>query len=478
MLLSGFSWNALARIAGQLAAWSSTFIVVRLLSPSDYGIVAMGGVVFGIASLLGDGGLGGAILNQREVREERLGQLTSVAVLLGVVATVVTLLLAIPVAAFFNEPKLRIVIGVASAAYLVTGFRVVPVAVLQRDLAFRFLARNDFLMVLTTAIASVSLAALGAAYWALIVAPIIGAAVATASAWQARPQRLRVPRWAELKDTLTFGGHLMTSRVAGYAAGQADSIIIGRFLGQQPLGAYRVAMDIASIPVDKVAALVLQVTTPVLAAVRDDAIATGRYLLRVTEMIAIVAWPLAIGLALVADLVVSVVIGPQWEPAVVPLRIFAAVAALRCTAPLLSAVVLAAGDARMVGRLALFTTGVAIPVMLGVRSWGLPVLALVAATAFVASTALMLRRALHATGVSLGRYLHALLPALGGCAVMVGVVVTVRSTLLANTSESVVLVALVAAGGIAYVGTIALTARSRIKALINAVRNTSRGQAE
>ncbi|MDZ4257549.1 MAG: lipopolysaccharide biosynthesis protein [Gemmatimonadales bacterium] len=475
VLLSGFSWNAFARILGQVVAWSSTFIVVRLLSPSDYGIVAMGGVVFGIAALLGDGGLGSAILNQREVREVRLGQLTSVAVMLGVVATMLGLLLAIPVSLFFHEPRLKAVVGAASLAYLVTGFRVVPVAVLQRDLAFRFLARNDFLMVLTTAIISVSLAALGAGYWALIVAPILGTVVATASAWHARPQRLRKPHWGELRDTLAFGGHLMTSRMAGYATGQADSVIIGRFLSQQLLGAYRVAMDIASIPVDKVAALVLQVTTPVLAAVRGDAAATGRYLLRITEVIAIVVWPMAIGLALTADLLVDVVIGSQWQPAVTPLRIFAIVAALRCTAPLLSAVVLAAGNARLIGRISLYSTAIAIPLMLSVRSWGLPALATVAALAFLIGTMLVLRKALEVTGISVQAYLRALLPAVGSCAVMVGVVISLRVLLPSTFSNAGVLAVLVLGGGLAYAGTLALTARARVISLAKTIRSAARG---
>lgn len=470
-LLTGFRWNAAGKLSGQLLAWASTFVVVRLLSPADYGIVAMGGVVFGLAVLVGDGGIGSAILNKRESRPDHLGQLTTISVLLGVAATLLTIILAFPLAVFFDEPKLRTVVMVASLAYLVLGFRAVPLAELQRDLAFSTIARNDFLMVATTAVAAIALAALGMAYWALIIAPVLGACTATAAAWQARPQRLRIPRWADLRETLAFGGHLMISRVSGYVGTQADSVVIGRLLGKPALGAYRVAMDLASLPIEKVASLVLQVTTPILAAVRGDREATARYLFRITEVVALVTWPLAIGLALVADLVVPIVIGPQWDAAIVPLQIFAITGAIRCTTPLLSGVVLASGDARFVGRITLWLTLASVPALIGVVGWGLPALAAVTGLTITVSATAMLWRALLAINAPLRQYAASLLPAAVGCIVMALAVLGARATIADRVSPAILLVAVVAVGGVSYLGAVLTFARPRVMAIVAFLRD-------
>ena len=469
-LLSGFRWNAAGKVSGQMLAWASTFVVVRLLTPADYGVVAMGGVVFGLAALVGDGGLGGAILNRRETRQEHLGQLTTISVFLGSCAMGLTLLLALPVSVYFGEPQVRSVVAVASIAFVVLGFRTVPVAVLQRDLAFKLLARNDFLMVGSTAISAILLAAAGAAYWALIVAPIIGSLVATIAAWQARPQRLRVPRFADLRGTLEFGMHLMLSRMAGYAGSQADSLIIGRVLGKPPLGVYRVAMDLAALPIEKVASLILQVTTPVLAAVRGDREASARYLCRITEVVTLVAWPLTFGLALVADLVVPLVIGAHWNQAILPLQIFAISGAVRCATPLLSGVVLASGDARFAGRVSLLTTAISIPGMIFAAKWGLPALATVAALTITLTALALLWRALTAIGVPLSRYVAALSPAALGTVAMTFTVVAARANLPDLLHPALHLASVVGLGAVGYIGAVFLLARPRVYAAINALR--------
>lgn len=469
-LVSGFQWNALGRIAGQLLAWSSTFVVVRLLTPEDYGIVAMGGVVFGLAALIGDGGIGGAILNRREDREEHLGQLTSISVVLGLAATIITLALAWPVAGYFRDPRLVVVIAVASVAYVVLGFRSVPLAVLQRDLAFKTLARNDFLMVATGAVTAIGLALAGFAYWALILAPIAGATVATIAAWQARPQRLRMPNFPELRETLAFGLHLMVSRIATYIGGQTDSLIVGRVLGKPALGNLRVAGDVAGIPIDRVAGLLLQVSGPVLAAANRDRDALARYLFRITELVALVAWPATIGLALVADQLVVVVLGVQWEQAIGPLVVLAISGTVRSVTPLLSGVVVASGDARLTGRVSAGSTILSIVLMLALVRQGLVALALVAATSNAVVFVLLLRRTLMMLGQPLSAYFTALIPAGASCAAMTAVVLGVQSVLPGDGVSVGQLGATVSAGAGAYLLVLLGAFGGRVRSALRAIR--------
>lgn len=470
-LLSGMGWNASGRWVGQLISWSSTLVVLRFLTPADYGLVATGGILFSLITLLGDGGMRSAIVNRQERSTTTLHQLTTVSVLLGVAGMLVAMALAVPLAFFFREPRLTAVVMVVSASYAVLGFRVVPLAVLQRDLAFRILATNDLLMVMVTAITSVLVAWQGGGYWALIIAHVVGTTVATIAAWRAAPQALARPVWSEVRDAVRFGGHLMVSSVATWFRGSADTVIIGRWIGQGLLGAYRVAMDFAALPLEKVAGIILQVTAPVFAAVRNDKAALTRYLLLLTEGLAMLTWPLATGMIVVADLAVPVVLGEQWSAAVVPLMIFSAAAMIRIVSPLLNTVVLARGHSRLIARVSIVGAVVTVAAMIPATRWGVAGVATAWAISFPLVSAPILVVVLRDLGVPFNRYLLALLPTMLACAVEAGAVMAVRQLDPFDAWSPVLrLVVSIAVGGVGYGIATAFLSRQRVRQLYSLIR--------
>src|SRR5439155_593304 len=113
-----------------------------------------------------------------------------------------------------------------------------------------------------------------------------------------------------------------------YVSANTDFLVAGRILGKTALGFYNVAWTLASVPVDKVAALVGQVTPAFFSAVQTDRPAMRRYLLRITEGIALITFPVSLGLVLVARDFVLVVLGSKWEGTIAPLRLLAAYATL------------------------------------------------------------------------------------------------------------------------------------------------------
>lgn len=463
-LISGLGWNATGRWLGQIISWSSTLIVVRFLTPADYGIVAMGGVLFSLIAMLSEAGIHSAIVHRQERSTPVLHQLTTIAVLLGLTGMLISFLLANPLARFFDEPRLTSVIMVVGASYAVMGLRVVPIAVLKRDMAFRFIAMNDFLVVVVTALTSVIIAWRGGGYWALIISSVAGTLVATATAWRAAPQALRMPVWADISEAVVFGTHRLTSTLANWFRGSADSVVIGRWLGQGPLGAYRVAMDFASLPLEKVGGIILQVVYPVVAAVKDDRNALARYLLLLTEGLAMVTWPLAIGLILVADLALPVVLGDQWMAAVVPLMIFSGAAMVRTIAPLVDTIAVVRGEARLISRVAIAGSLLTVGAMIPASHWGVTGVAGVWALAFPVVMIPALRVAMRETGVSLVRYLGALIPTALACMAEIAAVVGIRSAgAVSDLSEPLQLAACIAVGGVTFVVAIAILAWNRVK---------------
>ena len=119
------------------------------------------------------------------------------------------------------------------------------------------------------------------------------------------------------------------SRLAGTAYLQADGIIVGRMLGDSALGTYRLAISLASGPADKVAMLIMRVTGPLFAKIQDDATLIRRYFMFISDALALAIFPLVFGLAVVAPEVVSVVLGPKWQQAIVPMQWLAVFMAFR-----------------------------------------------------------------------------------------------------------------------------------------------------
>lgn len=469
-LLSGMGWNASGRWVGQLISWSSTLVVVRLLTPADYGLVAMGGTLFALMTLLGDGGIRTAIVSRSEREPRILHELTTVSVLLGVAGTVAAMALAYPLALFFREPRLTPVVIVVGATYTILGFRMVPLACLQRDLNYRSIAFNDLLMVTASAITSVVIAWIGGGYWALIWGNVAGTIAATCAAWYRSPQRLSRPVWHDIKAAVGFGNRLVLTDVAHWIRSNADAVIIGRNIGQGALGTYRIAMEFASLPLEKVAGAILQVTFPVFATIKHDKAALSRYLLLLTEALTFIIWPLAIGLILIADLAVAVVLGDQWSAVVLPLQLFSAASMVRTLSPLTHNITLVLGNARLLLRVSTIGAMLSVAAMVAAAPWGMPAIAGVWALSIPLLTAPILLVVLREINLPIGRFLRVMMPVAAGCTGEVVSVIALRTIGWTSTHPLAVQMLLcITVGGVGYGLTTFFIARRRISAVLASI---------
>lgn len=347
-LVRGVAWTATARWATQALSWVSWLIVARLLSPEDYGLVGMAALYLGLITLLSEFGLGTAVLAVRELSVEQLNQLNSLAVLLGLASLLASCATAIPLGRFFQAPQLPLVVVALSTTFVITSFKTVPLALLQRDLRFKALALIDLSQALVLAISMIGFAVAGFRYWTLVCGAVLGALMSTGAVLTLRHLLFAWPRPKSLKHAITLSSNVVIARLCWYASANADFLVAGRILGKAALGFYTVGWTLASIPVDKVTALVGQVTPAFFSAVQRDSTAIRRYFLRITEGIALITFPVSLGLALVARDFVLVVLGSKWEATIAPLQLLAAYAAFRSITPLLHQVLLSIRDSKFV----------------------------------------------------------------------------------------------------------------------------------
>jgi PST family polysaccharide transporter len=470
-LASGVAWTAGVKWLSQLLSWASTFIVARHLAPGDYGLVTMATIYTGLVALVNEFGMGSAIIKHRELSRGQIAQISGLCVLFGAAGMLVTAAAAWPMSRFYGEPALTGVMLALSLNFLVTSFRTVPLSLMQRDLQFRVAALNEGIQAIVLSVAMVIFAVLGFGYWTLVIGTLLSGLLSTLLAYAQRPHAVAWPRRGEIGEALTFGWHIVGSRIGWYVYSNADFFIASKLLGKGATGAYSFAMSIASIPVEKVSALVGRVTPSILSAVQDDHAAVRRYVLSLTDGLALVTVPAAFGIALVApDLVL--LLGPQWRPAAVPLQVLGVYASFRSIVTILPYVAQMVGLSRFGMRNA-FLSAVVMPVaFLAGSRWGIGGIAAAWVVAYPLVTIPLYVAVFRRIEMPAGAYLRALWPALSSALLMAAGVWAVRRWAIAPDAALVPrLLVQVGTGALLYPLALLAFHRARVVELKNLVRS-------
>jgi teichuronic acid exporter len=279
----GLAWTAGAKWATQVLTWMSTVLVARLLFPADVGVAEIAGIYTGLTNVLAEFGVGTAVLHMPELDRGTLRQLNLFSVALCTVIFCVSMLAAPLLALFFRSDHVTF-FAVNNLVFLITGIQAVPFGLLQREMDYRKLSLIEALMAFVQATVTVLTAWAGWRYWSLWAGLTAGRVAAAALLCYWKPVSFAWPRWADIRKPVEMGRHVAVSRVTAAACGMADSIVVGRFLGESALGSYRMALNLASAPADKVSMLIMRTATPLFATVMDNAPSVRRYYLIISEM--------------------------------------------------------------------------------------------------------------------------------------------------------------------------------------------------
>lgn len=470
-LLRGIAWTGAAKWTTQVITWAATLTLARLLTPEDFGIMALGTLYLGFVSLFNEMGIGTAVVAFRDLDRDDLRQLHTLSIGLGVAGLLVGCGLAFPLGAAFRSEQLPAVVAVLGLSFVFSGFKTVPNALIQKAFGFRALGAIEAASALTMAVCEVSLAFAGFGYWSLVVGELIGIGIGAGLAFARMPVAFAIPRLEKLRRVLRFASHLLAGRVLWYAYSNADFAVVGRVLGQQALGVYRIAWDFSNIPLRKITELIGRVLPPVFSAVQHQPAELRRYLLNITSGLSLLTFPACLGLTLVADDFVKVALGEKWLDAIIPLRLLSVYISLRTINTLIPQILTVIGETKFLVKNGIFAV-VLLPIsfLIGTR-WGMAGVAWAWMLAYPLVAGPMYVKLHRTIGLTTGPYLRSIWPATSGCLVMAAVVLGVRFALPADASPALRLIVQIAAGAAAYAATLLVAHRPRIVAAWKAVRS-------
>jgi O-antigen/teichoic acid export membrane protein len=323
---AGLRWGAFNQGTQQVVRLGVQVVLTKLLSPSDFGAMALALVVINVGTLIGALGFAQALVQRPRISRRHVDVAFTTSGAVGISLMFVVFFGANTFADWFNQPDLASLLRVLSLMFLLRGFEGVPNAMLVRQLYIRDFVLSSTIATVAGAVVGVSMAIAGAGLWSLAGMALTESFVATSLAW-AFSTRARVwrPRLAAdrraLSDLLGFSAAASGTRMLLVAQGSIDSIVVGRQLGTDALGQYSLGYRFLFLPLDRLLDAIGGVLEPVLAALQDDKARFQATLLRVERYVCSLYLPLTLGTAVVAHDLVLVVFGPEWLPAVVPLQI-------------------------------------------------------------------------------------------------------------------------------------------------------------
>lgn len=302
-----------------------TAVLARLVAPEAFGLVAMGSLVLRFGQYFAQMGVGQAIVQRQELRQEHLQAGFWASVIIGAVFSAAAWFGAPLGAAAFNSPRLTEVLRVMGLIFFLNGTSSLPLGILRREMRFREIALAD---VGTYAVGyagvGVGAAVAGLGVWSLVLAALCQAGLnSLAYNLLQRPVLTPILRWRPYRELLGFGSMVSIVSFVEFINSNLDNMTVGRFAGSSALGYYSRALSLTGLPMYYISTSLSRVLFPSFSRVQEQ---TGRLrnaYLGVTTVFAALGLPLALGMSGAAREIILVLLGSRWEPAVPVMRLAA-----------------------------------------------------------------------------------------------------------------------------------------------------------
>jgi len=347
-ILRGMAWTVSFRWGQRFMGLISTLILVRVLSPRDFGIVAMGMAIGAVLDAFSSFSFDQTIIQRRTVDRSHLDTAWTINQIVSFAAAAILVLLSPVVAAYYGDARVIKVLFVLAIGVALTGIHnFVGMTMFERDMHFRPVFTMMMSAEVLSTIVTIVLAFVWRDYRALLAGLLTFSLTKTVLGYVLSPYR---PRWslAAAREMLGFTRWLLLNNVITAVSNRGQDAFIGRRLGAASTGIFSVASEVAHLPTSEVIIPFMRAVYPAFVKLRDGTGELLRGFMTVTAVVNLLVVPTAVGIACLSDLIVQVVLGAKWAAAAPLLRSLVILGALQACRAVIDPVLMATGKPRAV----------------------------------------------------------------------------------------------------------------------------------
>lgn len=332
--LSAIRWTTTAAVMHGLLQLAQVAVLARLLSPEDYGLMAMVGVVLSLAGLFADMGVNSAYIQRQRISLEQRSSLFWLNILLSAALTALVVGASPLLSWFFGDARLAPLMMLSASTFILGALGQQVRLSAEKELDFAPVVMLEVCAALLGFATAILAAIAGWGVYSLVASAIVSAVVATALTWMFLARGWR-PMWRlrmeDIRPFLGFGGASVANDIVNQINLTIDLLLGGRLLAAAQLGLYSVPRNLILQVQFMVNPIITRVGFPLIAQVQSDVVRVRSIYLKTMNMTASTNAPLYVGIAFFAPEIIAIVLGVGWDRSAELLRILALWGGLRST---------------------------------------------------------------------------------------------------------------------------------------------------
>ena len=371
-LFSGVFYTAIAKYSGIIISLVVAGILARLLSPDDFGIVAIATVIISFFAIFTDMGLSPAIIQNKALTQDDLTNIYSFTFWTGIAVALLFFIASWPISAYYDSPILRTLCQLLSINLFFASVNIVPGALFYKNKEFKFIAIRSFVIQITAGTGAVIAALSGAGLYALLITPIVSSILIYIISFHRYPQHLRMTLGlSSIRKIFSYSVYQFLFNVICYFSRNLDKLLIGKHMGMSDLGYYEKSYRLMMLPLQNITQVVTPVMHPIFSDFQDDKMKLATSYERIIRFLAFIGLPLSVLLFFTAEEVTLIIFGNQWLPSVAVFRILALSVGIQIILSSSGSIFQAAGDTRSLFICGLFSSTLNVAgIVLGIFYFG------------------------------------------------------------------------------------------------------------
>lgn len=353
-LFSGVFYTAISKYIGIFISLIVSGVLARLLSPNDFGVVAIATVIIAFFSIFTDMGVSTAVIQHKSLSQEELSNIFSFTIWTGIGISILFFGASWSISDFYNNNTLRTICQLLSINLFFASANIVPGALFYRNKEFKFIAIRSFIIQIGGGIGAIIAALCGAGLYALLINPILSSILIFAISFQRYPQKLQLT-WGlnTIRKIFSYSAYQFLFNAINYFSRNLDKLLIGKYMNMSDLGYYEKSYRLMMLPLQNITYVITPVMHPILSDYQNNKIQLASSYERIAHFLALIGFPLSVLLFFTAEEITLIIFGSQWLPSVPVFRILSLSVGVQIILSSSGSIFQAAGDTR-----SLFVCGV------------------------------------------------------------------------------------------------------------------------